>query len=320
MLAGLSTIAACSHRRSALNTGRDPRFLSLPRRKQAFALWLAVFALIFSFGWYKSTENKRYDEADRTWLTQHKQLSKQADVEWKRLAELFSSLTGRPGSQKELEAELNGGEPFDLSEKNGVSVTTWTHPKYGGTCSLQFQDGVLKGSNEHWGFVPEELFPRPPAIARTNLAEWLRRQVARADVWGWLIAFACYVTMPRRRLIAAHLMLATALACGMSWLVDPYYSLTSQGIFNNDNLFFAAVMLLLSDWALAHVLSSMSLTGELQTRFHFGLRELLLLVMVVAMMLAVGPFGYVTLLSMLSCAAAFAVLFIFERRGQPLAR
>jgi hypothetical protein len=179
---------------------------------------------------------------------------------------------------------------------------------------------VLRGSNAHWGFVPEELFSRPPATARTNAAEWLRRQIARACVWGWLVAFACYFTMPRRRLIAAHLMLSTALACGMAWLVNPYYSLASQGIFSNDNLFFAAVMLLLSVWALAHVLSSMSVSGELNARFHFGLRELLLLVTIVAMMLAVGPFGYVALLSLLSCAAAFAVLFIYERRGLPLAR
>jgi Ca2+/Na+ antiporter len=282
--------------------------------------WLVCFAVIFCFGWYKSSENKRDDETNHTWLTQHKQLSKDADAEWKRLAALLSSLTGRPGSQKQLEAELNDGKPFDLSEKNGLSAATWTHPKYGGTCSLQFQDGVLKGSNAHWGYVPEELFPRPPATARTNVAEWLRRQVARAGVWGWLTAFACYVTMPRRRFIAAHLMLATALACGMAWLVDPHYSLASQGIFNNDNLVLAALMLLLSVWALAHVLSSLSISGELQARFHFGLRELLLLVTVVAMMLAVGPFGYVTLLSLLSCAAAFTALFTYERRGHPLVR
>ena len=302
-----------------MSLGNDCTIRSSSRRKQVVT-WLACFALIFCFGWYKSSENARYDEADRAWLAEHKQLSKEADVEWRRLAELFSSLTGKPGSQKQLEAELNGRKPFDLSEKNGLSTATWTHPKYGGTCSLQFQDGVLKGSNAHWGFVPEELFPRPPATARTNVAEWLRRQVARTGVWGWLIAFACYVTMPNRRLIATHLMLATALACGMAWLVDPYYSIASQGIFCNDNLFLAAVMLLLSVWALAHVLSSMSVTEDHQARFHFGLRELLLLVTVVAIMLGVGPFGYVTLLSLLSCAAVFAVLFIYERRGQPLVR
>ena len=298
----------------------DDCIIRSPSSRTQVITWLACFALIFCFGWYKSSENRRYDVADRTWLKQHKQLSKEADVEWKRLAALFRSRGGRPDSQKELEAELNGSKPFDLSEKNGLSVATWTHPKYGGTCSLQFQDGVLKGSNAHWGFVPEELFPRPPATARTNVAEWLRHQVARAGVWGWLVAFACYLTMPRGRLIAAHLMLATALACGMAWLVDPYYSLASQGVFNNDNLVFATVMLLLSVWALAHVLSSMSFSGELQARFHFGLRELLLLVTVVAMMLAVGPFGYITLLALLCSAAVFAAFFIYERRGVRLVR
>jgi hypothetical protein len=106
----------------------------------------------------------------------------------------------------------------------------------------------------------------------------------------------------------------------MAWLVDPYYSMASQGIFNNDNLFFATVMLLLSVWALAHVVSSMSVSGELQARFHFGLRELLLLVTVVAMMLAVGPFGYVTLLALLCSAAVFAALYIYERRAVRLVR
>src|SRR5262249_15478887 len=91
-----------------------------------------------------------------------------------------------------------------------------------------------------------------------------------------------------------------------------------QGIFNNDNLCFAVLMLLLSVWALAHALSSKSSASELLASVRFGLRDLLLLVPIVAIMLAVGPFGYVTLLTLLCCLVLFVVLFVYERRGVPL--
>src|SRR6185295_12020515 len=88
--------------------------------------------------------------------------------------------------------------------------------------------------------------PQPTRASRESAAELMRRPLPTVGVYAWLAATLCWCALRNWRVLAAEMSLAAALLAGMAWLVDPAYSVTSQGVFNNDNLFFAALMLLAS--------------------------------------------------------------------------
>jgi uncharacterized protein involved in exopolysaccharide biosynthesis len=124
--------------------------------------------------------------------------------------------------------------------------------------------------------------------------------------------------MPRRRLIAAQLMLATALICGMAWLVDPNYSITWRGVFSNDNLFFSALMLFGAAALLGVTLRTGTERPPLVSEIRFRLSDGLVGMTVAAILLAIGPFGYVTLLAGMAAALIFAAFLYFFRRPAKL--
>jgi hypothetical protein len=222
------------------------------RRNTEIAVWLVFLSLILVFGWHKSVENAREDLALREWTVRQAELSKEGDAEWRRLIAQFRSLQSKPDSQKTLEDELSGGAPFELrllKGKNyrhheGDEAIEWSHPKYGGITTLYFREGVLRGYGGGWGGQPESLHPRPTLNAGSNSAEWLRQLIARLGAYTWLIAIACWFAFSNRRLLAAQASLAAVLASSMAWLVNPHYSISWRGVFSNDNLFWAAAILL----------------------------------------------------------------------------
>src|SRR5436190_62756 len=137
-----------------MSAGDDRTIRSSSRRQQVFAVWLSFFTLIFGFGLFKSVENARDDLALREWTKRQTLLTKEGNVEWQRLIALLDSLQSKPGSQNELERELNGGAPFTMREltakervqNGGREVVDWVHPKYGIKYKLYFQDGALQGT------------------------------------------------------------------------------------------------------------------------------------------------------------------------------
>jgi hypothetical protein len=294
------------------------------RRRIGAAVWLVILSLVFVFGWRKSVENARDAQARRAWYAEQAELSKAGQIEWKRFIAQLDSLQGKPGSQKALEDELNGGAPFELqplelaeSRNNETrKVFHWTHPKYGANYSFEFDDGVLVGRGARWGGVPETLHPQPILTARTNSAEWLRQHIARFAGYIWLAAIACWIALSNWRLLTAQVSLAAALASGMAWLVNPAYSITWGGVFSNDNLFFAAVMLVSSAALLGISSPKRAARTSLMSEFRFRLFDLLVIVTATAILLAAGPFGYVALLAALAVAFVFATFFcLFRLRG-----
>ena len=295
-------------------------------RRPAFTAWLAFFTVIFGFGWYKSVENARDDLALLEWNKRHAELTKEGDAEWKRLIALIDSVHSKPGSQKALEKKLNGGAPFALhalkekerAQYEGREVFDWRHPKYGMTYSLIFENGILVGSNGGWGGVPESLHPRPLYAARTDAAEWLRQRIARSAGYAYWAAIVGWFALGKYRYLTAQIGLAAALAYGMAWLVNPYYSITWRGVLSNDNLFLGGLMLLGAAALLGVTSQNSSARPPLVSEIRFRLFDLLVVVTMAAILLAIGPFGYVALLAGLAAAIVFAAFLYFYRRTAEL--
>jgi hypothetical protein len=280
--------------------------------------WLVFFSLVFTFGVHKSLENAREDEALREWTVRQAELSKEGEAEWRRLIARCRSLMSQPGSQKVLEDELNGGQPFDLRPlkesdhryHEGKEAIEWSHPKHGNMFTLLFKDGVLHGCSGGWGGHPESLHPRPVLQADSNAVEWLRQRIARAGTYAWLVAIACWSLQKTWRLRAAQVALAASLACGMAWVVNPHYTITWRGVFSNDPLFFAVIMISTSVTILAVTLAAQNPVHAL--RPQFGLRHALIAITAIAILLASGPFGYLTLVVGVLGVALFAGVYLLN--------
>ena len=133
-----------------------------------------------------------------------------------------------------------------------------------------------------------------------------------SPAYTWLAAIACWIVLRNWRL-AAQVSLAAALACGMAWLVNPFYSITWNGVFSNDNLFFAALMLVAMRALLGMSSQKRSAKTPLISEFRFRVFDLLVIVTAAAILLTAGPFGYVTLLAAVAVALVFAMFFYFFR-------
>jgi hypothetical protein len=294
------------------------RFL---RRHATFIAWTIFLASIFGFGWYKSAENEREFRAMQEWNEKQARLSNEGMAEYRRLVAHFGNLQSQQGSQKTLQDELNGGQPFELRSKEGVQdrqVVEWSHPKYGGSYAFEFENGVLRGISAGYGGVPESLHPRPAMYSRTNFAERVRAQIARFAGYLWLIALAGWYFFRTWRVLTAQVLLVLALAYGMAQTVNPAYSVTWRGIFSNDPLFFVAIMILFSVAMLAVSLASQLSVRPKLSSFRFRLRDLLVALTVVAIAFAAGPFGYTTLAFGAIASLVFAAFFYWYQPVAPV--
>lgn len=285
------------------------------RYRPWIATWGAILAILFAFGWKKSAENARERRAEREWQTLHQQLTADGQAEWARFTAHLQSLQIRPGVRQLLENELNGGQPFEFRREGTDDVYDWTDPKYGFQVQFRFHDGELRGWNGNWGTGQlMALYPQPSRVTDKNATERVRRAIVRAGVWTWLAALVMWIFWSRRRVLAAQVMLAAALACGMAWLVHPLYEISWQGVFSNDSLFWAALMIVVSVYWLAVTLAAHS-TPELEMpRVRFGLRWLLLVVAAAAILLAAGPFGFVVFNVALAGCLLFGIVY-YRRRS-----
>lgn len=290
-------------------------------RKTWVVVWLVFLSIVIAIGWTKSAENSHDERALRDWEVEHAELEKAAVVDWNRRMAEFGSLQGMPGSQKELEDELNGGAPFEFYSPAGKNLPSgdtrdvfiWTDPKYGAVYTFYFTDGIFVGLTANGGGVNGHLHPRPNYSARSNSAESLRQRIARFSTYIWCAAIFCWLAARSWRLLAAQIALAAAITSGMAWLVNPFYSITWQGVFSNDSLFFAVVMLAISAALLGITLGRAAASTSSSPAIRFRLLDLLMIITASAILLALGPFGYVALSALLATFIVFASFFLLVR-------
>jgi hypothetical protein len=275
-----------------------------------FIAWTIVLATIFAYGWYNARQVEQYREAQARWEKAQAEHAKQSQIEIQRIGNLLSNLVGK-ASQHEVEQQLNRAQPFELRREGDAEVTTWQDADYFVNSELSFRNGTLVGSSVGFNGTFAQRNPAP-ITPWTKPAESWRRWFVRVAAWTWGIAGVAWIAIPRGRLLTAQIMLATALATGAAIAVHPGYSITWQGIFSNDNLFFAAIMVALSIVALARTLRRQS--SKTSFRVQFGLRHALIAITVLAVILAAGPFGYFTFSVAIFCITLFALAFFFKRR------
>jgi hypothetical protein len=253
-------------------------------------IWLIFLSLLFTFGWYKWSLNQRDQRALSEWKMKHDELTERSQTEWKDRVARIRALQLQADSKRQLELELNGGEPFDLKANGSYQSFDWSHPEYGGELTLNFENGVLVGHRARWGTGdPERLHPRPVRQALTGRNETWRRALIRPSLGIWLGAFVAMLVFRNLRLIFAQVMLAAGLVFGTSCLVNPHYSISWQGVFSNDYLFYALLMIALGVISVAQVLA----ISQASARPRYSLRWLFFAMTATALILATGPFGIV---------------------------
>ena len=274
---------------------------------------LFAFAAIFGFGWNKTIENQRNSDAWAKWQAERGEFHQHVRAEIEQVRAQLRSLHAKPDSQQKLSDAINGGRPFDIRRKGNRDVTDWSLPDSGYGFRLEFVNEKLTGWDvNHLSAAKVEdrwqQAHQPPSLGATEV--W-RRNIVMLTCWLWLIAFITWALFPGWRVAAASVVLVAALACGMAILVNPAYSVTWRGIFANDNLFFGAVMLVFSIYLLA---VSFAMRIRLVHPFpavRFRLRDLLIMITILAAMLAVGPYGYLTSAVILFGTILFAAVFYF---------
>jgi hypothetical protein len=275
--------------------------------------WLVALTVVFAFGWYKSAENTRDQAAMNHWSRRQAELLRSESAAVAQVRNLLRTYHGRPNSQRAMERELNRGEPFRTQRIGARDVVRWTDAVHNFGYRLSFDNGVLSGWNMDRGNVRQ---PLPSRTAWDGPAETWRRRIVRLGVNLWFVGLLGWFIATRRRQyvarsIAAQVMLGAALASGMAWLVNPVYTISWAGVFSNDGLAFAAIMV-----ASALYLLAVSLADEPANRLagvSFGMRHLLIATTLVAAVLATGPIGYVTLLTLVAGLSMFAVFYYFHR-------
>lgn len=284
---------------------------SAARHRAWIAAWVIFLAAIFSYGWYHARQVEQFHLETTRWHYALAKYQERSTEEVIRVRELLAVPFGKPGSQREAERIVNRGQPFDLRKQGDLDVTNWHDPDHLVQISMEFRDGVLVGlsvSGEDGSFSKRNPAPTP---LWTKLGETWRRRFIRIAVWTWIVAGATWLIPSRHRLMAAQAMLAAASVAGAALAVHPGYSISWQGVFSNDHLFYALVMLVISVIALARTLRRQSSRSSF--RVQFGLRHALIAITILAILLAAGPFGYFTLAVAIFGITLFAAVYIFKR-------
>jgi hypothetical protein len=297
-----------------MSTGADNSNFAPARRHRRIVVWVIFLGTIFGFGWYKAWENRRHQLASAGWHDAYTEFLSRRHVESNRILGHLHRLHGKPDSQTELTQQINDGKPFSLLPRGGREIADWTEPLYDLGARLEFEDGVLTGwkmSGDQYDYMRRNPPPNPKAWS--GPAEQWRRWIARLGLGAWLISLAAWFALLRRRLVVSQFLLASALASGMAWLVSPGYSISWQGVFSNDNLALAAVMIVVSVYLLAVTLPAPSNSGIPFPRFRFRLWHILLMMAVAAVLLAAGPFGFVVVCVAVVGAILFAIVYYSHR-------
>ena len=276
-------------------------------------VWLAVIAVILFLGSLKVAENRRDRYAQEAWRQRLEAIRVEALAEGARLADWLGSLSGTQDAKQQIESELNGGEPLPVERRGDYEVARWEHQRYGTQVELTFHDDALVGSGVSYGTGQlQQVHPPPPQQYREGKWESIRKAIPQPAIAVWVVTSLVAVISSRFGRIAAEVMLLMAIACGTAWLVSPWYTVTVRGVFSNDRLFFALLMYLASIFLLALRMPMP------QARARFHLRTLLFSTSMFAVLMALGPVGYVAIGAFLVGASLLAgVLALRSREHAP---
>lgn len=266
---------------------------------------------MFSFGWYKSYENRIFRTNWQRWQSRHNELQSEGSIALSKLREDLRTIHGKSEVRRRLEEKLNEGKPFDYIRQDQRDETVWKDPRYNIRVELSFDGDNLVGWGTSWGTGDLiQRYPPPPMMASQTVSNQIRDWLVSFCFYGWWLAVASWVLLKRFRIVATEFMLAISLATGTVLLANPLYSLTWRGITSNDNLFWAVLMLIISIYLLARMTVKDVVPIETSFSMRFRLKHILLSITVIAIMLAAGPFGYVTLA--VSIASGIAFVFFYQ--------
>lgn len=297
------------------NSTQPPR-RAIPWRT---VFWIGFLICAITAGWLKASQNRQARQEHEQALAERARRAEEryplgVEAE-QRIHKLFHD---KSPSRRELEVELNAGEPFDSSpDAYGQQTTIWTDPASGRRFDFRFRNDRWVGMGSSWGSDANLPYPvLSPAIYSDN-REMIRKMIVGFAPFVWLLllvalaalglltgalratgADAYAVSLRPHCRVLTDALLATAIVCTLAWLVAPNYSITLRGITSNDNLVFGTFMLAISIPIVAgmsrrrHSDPGRSKGGPLQ----YSLRTLLLLTTLLAVMFALAPFGYVVAL------------------------
>lgn len=227
-----------------------------------FWLWLGVIGLCLGGGGIRLWQNHQRKATSAAWERQQTRLLNAGLAARQLIRKLDDRIQEPDGTwhdrtRTEVERVLNDGKPFtpvpaETGDNDNARVewANWTDPVSGWGFILKFRDGGLTGYRlTNTGTTANPQPPGPPPFDR--FTHKVQRAFAGSFSFGigtvaWLIAFVLYLGWKQQRKVLAEVMLALTLLCGTAWLTWPGYSLTVKGIFSNDMLFWAVLMLVVS--------------------------------------------------------------------------
>jgi hypothetical protein len=275
--------------------------------------WAAFLFVIIGLGSYKANENERDSAAQLAWQLHTNELVKRRAVDYDRLRAEAKAVFTKPGSQRYLETAGNDGDPFVTRQEQQTNeirdIADWSDPTYAVHFRLQFRDGALQGYQANYGSGLSTLYPQPARFSLTSRAESVRSAIVSKCGYVWLICFVAWYALLRDRIWPVHLLLALALVDGIAKIVDPRFSLAPEGVFSNDSLFYSGVLLVICINLIVAVLISKRSDPLpiLIPRFRLG--SLLVATAVIAILLSIGPLGYVILAVGLASFALFTAIY-----------
>lgn len=215
-------------------------------------VWALILLVALIGTGYKVVENSRQRSASAVWHHQIAQLTEDG-MRWREQSVArLRELQGQPNARQQLEQELNSSRGFQLKDAGQLRTAAWSDPTYGAQLELTFDGDTLVGHHLNWGTSDLiRLYPEPPRVAFTSRAEQFRQLAVAWCPWVWGVALVTFLFAPRANRIFAEVMLVAALAYAVAQLLSPIYDLTLQGIFSNDGLFLAGLLLGASSLAMA---------------------------------------------------------------------
>jgi hypothetical protein len=269
-------------------------------------LGLVGLGLVLAFGWCKSYENERSRVAQQAWRERVARIEAGIPREIEQIKAWTSSIRSAADARDQVARKFPDASWTKQGERE---VAEWTSPASGLQLEFTFDRGHHVGNGARWGTGQvHKCNPPPLDTSRNSRAESIRKLSIRWLVRAW--AALVFVSLASRRLraLACVGLLVLSAACGSAWLVDPLYDLSPGGIFSNDRLFWGACMIAQSVIMAALLLPCREWTGDRQRPIQFKLRTLLIVMVATGLLLAMGPYGYVALLTLIVAGGLFAVV------------
>jgi hypothetical protein len=281
----------------------DTEHTRIPR----YLAWLLPVAIVLGLGWYKSAENRWGVDEQMALRTKAHRLEAESQTLYQELNVWAQGLYKATNPADEIFDKLNGGQPMNRERQGDYEVINWKRPEYGIRMEFTFSGQTLIGHGSHRSSVGLPGAQPETLRAQSGFAESVRRSILPYAVVLWFLALAAAITSRRHGRIASEAMFVVSLLCGAAWLVSPLYTLTPQGIFSNDPLVYALLMYVAS---LVVLVWRRPISAS--AKFQFRLQTLLAITGGVAVLLAMGEFGYVALAVFTVGAIFFGVALLWR--------